>query len=129
VNNDLGPAAFDGDLISRWHTGRPQAPGNAVTVDLGQPHTVDGVVLEIGGYVADFPRELHVETSSDRGTWTPAWSGETALIAFSVAFERPRTMPLAFTFQPRPARYMRLRQEGSDDVFYWSIAELRVLGR
>ena len=129
VNNDLGPAAFDGDLISRWHTGRPQGPGNAVIVDLGQPHAVDGVVLEIGGYVADFPRELHVETSSDRVTWMPAWSGETALMAFSVAFERPRTMPLTFTFPPRPARYLRLRQEGSDDVFYWSIAEMRVLGQ
>lgn len=129
VNSDLGPAAFDGDLISRWHTGSPQAPGNTVIVDLAQPREVDGVALDIAGYVADFPRVLRVETSTDGTAWASAWSGEVAMRAFSAALEHPRTVPLVFTFEPRPARYVRLRQEGSESVYYWSIAELRVLGR
>jgi hypothetical protein len=37
-------------------------------------------------------------------------------------------MPLTFQFAPHAARYIRLTQLGSDPVFYWTIAELKVFG-
>jgi hypothetical protein len=118
----------DGDLITRWHTGGPQDPTNELTIDLGSTRLVAGVEQQIGGYVADFPRELVVDTSVDGASWTSAWSGGTALVAFSAALEEPLTVPLRSTFDPRPARYLRLRQTGTEGIYYWSIAELRVFG-
>ena len=118
----------DGDRITRWHTGAPQDPTNELTVDLGTTGQVTGVEQQIAGYVADFPRFLTVETSVDGTSWAPAWSGGTALLAFSAALEDPLTIPLRSTFDPRAARYVRLRQSGTEGIYYWSIAELRVFG-
>ena len=46
INPEILPAMFDGDLISRWHAGRAQAPGDWMWIDLGGIRTVRGV-----GYV------------------------------------------------------------------------------
>ena len=54
--------------------------------------------------------------------------GQTALLAFSGALDHPRDMPLSIPLQPRFARYIRLTQTGSDTIYYWSIAELQMLG-
>jgi len=119
----------DHDILTRWHAGREQRPGDSMTVDLGQPRTVHGAETLIGGYVADFPRQLSIETSLDGQLWSPAWGGGTALMAFSAALADPLNVPLAFPFDPRAARYLRFTQTGSEQVYYWSVAELRVLGR
>ena len=125
---DLVGRMTDGDPVTRWHTGGPQDPTNELIVDLGAVRSVTGVEHDIAGYVADFPRVLVIETSSDGAAWAPGWSGGTALITMSAALEQPLTIPLRFAFAPRAARFVRLRQTGSDDVYYWSIAELRVYG-
>jgi hypothetical protein len=126
---DLVGNLTDGDRITRWHTGGPQAPTNELIVDLGAAHAVTGVEQQIGGYVADFPRVLEIATSVDGSTWSTAWSGGTAILAFSAALEEPLGVPVRSTFQPRAARYVRLRQTGTEDIYYWSIAELRIFGQ
>jgi hypothetical protein len=118
----------DGDRVTRWHTGGPQAATNELTLDLGSVRQIGGVEQALGGYVADFPRSLIIETSVDRASWVAAWSGETAHLALSAALEQPLEIPLRFPFEPRPGRYIRLRQVGSDPIYYWSIAELKVIG-
>jgi hypothetical protein len=120
---------IDGDRVTRWDTGGPQDPTNEMTIDLGAAHEVCGVEQELAGFVADFPRMLIVETSIDGSSWTPAWSGTAALLALSAALEEPLTIPLRFPFDPRAARYVRMRQTGRDRIYYWSIAELRIYGR
>jgi hypothetical protein len=125
---DLVPRMTDGDLISRWHTGGPQDPTNEVTIDLGGPVPLQGVELQIGGYLADFPRQLVVDLSVDGSTWSEVWTGGTALLAFVAALDSPRTVPLRFPLEGRSARYIRLRQTGEDRTYYWTIAELRVYG-
>jgi len=125
---DLVGNLTDGDRITRWHTGGPQAPTAELIVDLGAAHQVTGVEQQIAGYVADFPRVLNVDTSVDGSSWSSAWSGGMGMIAFSAALEAPLTIPLRSVFDGRPARFVRLRQTGTDDVYYWSIAELQVFG-
>jgi len=49
-------------------------------------------------------------------------------MAMSAALEDPLHYMLPFDFQPRPVRYVRFTQTGTEDVFYWSIAELRIRG-
>jgi len=115
----------DGDIVSRWDTAGPQGPGNAVVVDVGRAMELRGIELRIGGYVADFPRELMIEVSSDGAVWQPVWSGPTAPVAFQAALQEPRGVPLRFPLR-HEGRYIRLRQTGQHPVFYWTIAELQV---
>ncbi len=125
---DLVGLMTDGDRLTRWHTGGPQDPTNEVSIDLGSTRQVGGIELEIGGYVADFPRALTIETSTDGAAWSSVWSGPTALIAVSAALEAPLELPLRFPFEARPARFIRLRQTASEPIYWWSIVELRVFG-
>jgi hypothetical protein len=125
---DLVPNLTDGDRITRWHTGGPQGPGAELLLDLGGVREVQGVELQLGGYVADFPRELVIELSEDGAAWTPAWSGPTAFVAYLAGLEDPLLMPLRFAIGPAPARFVRLRQTANDPVYYWTIAELRLFG-
>ena len=125
---DLVGRMTDGDRVTRWHTGGPQDPSNELTIDLGAVRQVSAIEQDLGGYVADFPRRLTIETSADGTAWSAAWSGGTALLAMSAALEQPLAIPLRFVFEPRPARFIRLRQTSSDPVYYWAIPELRVFG-
>jgi hypothetical protein len=128
-NAALVAAMTDGDILTRWDAGREQRPGDAITVDLGQAREVNGIEMLIGGYVADFPRQLSIETSLDGIAWSDAWQGGTAITAFAAALEDPRNVTLPFGFTTRTARYIRLTQTGSERIYYWSVAELRVRGR
>jgi hypothetical protein len=125
---DLVANMSDGDRITRWHTGGPQGPTNELLVDLGSLHQVQGVEMQIGGYVADFPRELVIEVSEDGAVWRTAWTGPTAFVAYLAAVEDPLLVPLRFSLPPSSARFVRLRQTSRDPVFYWAIAELRLFG-
>jgi F5/8 type C domain-containing protein len=97
-------------------------------VDLGQPRQVSGAEVRLGGYVADFPRQLAIETSIDGQRWLQAWTGGTALMAFSAALDDPRVLTLPFPFEPHQARLIRFTQTGTESKYEWSVAELRVLG-
>lgn len=128
-NEAMVGSMTDGNLITRWHAGREQRPGDKITVDLGSPHDIHGVEMLIAGYVADFPRRLLLETSLDGRQWTDVWSGGTALMAFSATLEDPLRATLPFPFAERSARYLRLTQTGTEQTYYWSIAELHVMGK
>jgi hypothetical protein len=125
---DLVGLMTDGDRISRWHTGGPQDPTNEMTIDLGASKRLEGLEMQIGGYVADFPRALTIELSDDDQTWRSASTGSPGEIALIAALKEPFTVPLRFVLKGQTGRYIRLRQTSSDPVFYWSISELRVLG-
>jgi hypothetical protein len=100
-----------------------------MTIDLGSVQRVTGVTLALGPYLADFPRVLAIELSDDRESWTMRWSGRAATLAVAGAVRDPRVVPLTFAFAPEPARWVRLRQLGTDPTFHWSIADLTVFGR
>ena len=110
---DLVPNMTDGDRITRWHTGGPQGPTNEVTVDLGVLKQVQGIEMQIGGYVADFPRQLTIDLSDDGVGWREAWSGPTAFLAYLAALEDPLLVPLRIGVNPSSARFVRFRQTGS----------------
>jgi hypothetical protein len=125
---DLLPRMTDGDLVSRWEARREQRPGDSVTLDLGSAKQVRGLELDLGGYVADFPRQLRIETSVDGASWQEIWTGSGGVPALAGALLDAKVMPLLFPFEPHAARYIRMTQLGSDPVFYWTIAELKVFG-
>ena len=120
--------AIDGHLETRWSTGHPQAPADELVVDLGSARKVGGVELALGPFYTDFPRDLLIEGSLDKQSWVRLWQGPTGGLAVAAAIEDSRRLPVRIAFQSFNARHLRLRQLGSDPVFYWTVAELLVLG-
>jgi F5/8 type C domain len=129
ISAGLLRAMTDGDLVTRWHAAREQRPGDAFVADLGGAHVVNGVVMMIGGFNTDFPRSLAIDTSIDGSTWIQAWRGTTGLMALSGALEDPLSVPMPIEFAPHQVRYLRFTQLVSEEKYYWSIAELRVMGK
>jgi F5/8 type C domain-containing protein len=120
---------IDGDIVTRWACGREQRPGDTFTVDLGSDQEVIGAELLIAGFVGDFPRKLSIETSADAVNWSTAWTGDTALVTMSAALEDPLNIPLPFQFDMRRARYLRFTELANEETYYWSVAELRIIGQ
>jgi hypothetical protein len=121
-------AMIDHDIMTRWHCGREQRPGDSFTVDLGTVRRVEGAELMIAGFVADFPRKLLIETSGDGVVWATAWDGDAVAVALSAALEDPLNIGMPFQFEPRSARYVRFTQLGTEETYYWSVAEMRIMG-
>jgi len=116
--------ALDGDLRTRWSGGVQLQSADAV-VELEQPTYVRQVVIELGGFVRDFPARLQIAVSRDGTVWEPVWTGSTALHAYYGAVRHPREMPLVFALNKDEVRFIRLRQTGFG-TRDWSIPELHV---
>lgn len=121
-------AARDGDPATRWHTGRPQAPGQELVLDLGRETDLTGVWLEVGKWTADQPRGLAVEVWRD-GAWRAvpglwldrgplAWAGQRLVVLGGGR--------LAARFPRLSAARLRLTQTGAHGTFYWSVAEMGI---
>jgi len=120
-------AVLDNDLDTRWHS-QPQAGGETIDVDLGHAQHVSAVVLCLGAYAGQYPRELHVEVSVDARAWTPVYTGGTALETYDAALRSPREIPITLPVSRDNVRFLRLRQAGRDPRTGWTIVELRVIG-
>ena len=127
VNEAAVTAMIDQDRTTRWESG-PQSDRTAIEIDLGGVHTVHGVDLFLGPFVEDFPRGLAIEASEDGKAWSEVWRGGSAGLAFVGAVDAPREVPLRYRFAPTPARMLRMKLTKNDDTYYWSIAEMRVVG-
>ena len=127
VDSDFVEHAIDGSRISRWETG-PQRPGHEIQVELAAAQPLGAVITKLGPYISDFPREVTVELSSDGSRWQEVWSGPTDVLALAGALREPLDVPVVIPLGGRVAKHVRLRSTSSDPEFYWSIAELSVLG-
>jgi F5/8 type C domain len=128
ANSQDGSLAVDGRMETEWHDGRSQQPGQWLIADLGEVREVAGVTHALGEYARDFPRRLAIDVSLDGLGWVPAWQGRTVVDAFLAAIQAPIAAPLRFAFEPRQARFIRLRQLDTE-IHLWRIAELQVHGR
>lgn len=127
-NQAFAPRTIDGDLTTRWELGRGQRPGDWLAADVGSIKALRGVELAIGRFTADYPRRVRVETSLDGAAWEAAWIGAGGGPALTGAVFHPTIVPITFPIPSRRGRFVRVTQLGSDPVFYWSVAELRVYG-
>ena len=120
-------AVLDGSLETRWHT-QPQAGGETITIDVGRPQHIAAIVLSLGAYAGQYPRELHVDVSADSAIWTAVYTGGTALEAYDAALRAPREIPITLRIARDGVRYLRLRQTGREPRTGWTIVELHVIG-
>ena len=128
VNEHAVTSMIDRDRTTRWESG-PQSVRTVVDLDLGAVRTVSGIDLLLGPFVEDFARGLKIEASEDGTTWNEIWQGGSAGLAFEAAFDAPLDVPLRYRFSPTPARFLRMQLTKDDDTYYWSIAEMKVLGQ
>lgn len=118
--------AANGRLATRWSTGRPQQPGDTVTVNQGVTRPMAGLCLHLGASPQDYQRGRTVSTSDDGVTWRMQGSGEIDLLPIT-AFLSPRHPPLDLAIPAAAARYIRLTCTASHPVYSWSIPELELL--
>jgi len=109
--------AIDGDIKTRWGTGRGQKPNDWFMVDLGEVRTVRRIVLDAAQSGSDYPRGYKVMISDDGQAWKGpigAGEGETS----------PKTV---IAVLPTPGRYVKIIETGDGEQWWWSIYEMQVL--
>ena len=102
----------DGDIDSRYSSGKAQYNGGWIQVDMGQAQTFNKVVLDSGGSTGDYARSADVYVSTNGSTWTKV----TSIVADG------QQVQLA-SFPTQTARYLKVVNTGSSGT-WWSIAEL-----
>lgn len=115
-NNGAANRAMDGELSSRWDTGRPMKPGDWFVLDLGVESTIKGLTLDTKNSSNDYPRGYEVYVSFDGGSWgKPVITGKGTNPITEIKFGKPvRT------------RFIKILQTGSSDSWHWSIHELKL---
>lgn len=131
LTTNTGPTSLaplnDGNRLTAWRSASPQRGDEVFTIDLGATRNVQGFTMSLGLFNDDFPRVLAIDTSDDGVVWTPRPSPSPVAVAIAAARRDPLMVPMPFALGV-PARYVRLRQLGSDPERPWSIAELAVHG-
>lgn len=118
----------DGDPRTFWVTTGPQRAGDELTIELDRPVSTCGVELSLGRAAVLYPRALDVETSMDGTRWDRAWSGEPGGRTVRSALAQPTDVRVAIDFEPRPARFVRVRLDRSVPDDAWLVTDVTVRG-
>jgi hypothetical protein len=124
-SSDLLSNALDHDATTLWQCALWDER-QALTIDLGEVHTVGAIVNDLGSFSNLFPSALAVETSEDGALWNPGWSGVVLDRAILAGMADPKRLRIVVDFPPRQARYVRMRAASGGHDAPWSIAELEV---
>jgi hypothetical protein len=115
-NKLLPPYAIDGNLMTRYSTGRAAVGTEWFRVDLCRTVYVDGVSLNDTVDPIDVATAYNVQVSLDGITWTQVAASAT-----------PAPTNLTVTFTPVLARFVRFNQTGVlPNTDWWSIDEFSV---
>ena len=117
---------FDGDVDSRWISGRPQAGDESITLTFDRPRDVRLIRMQLATRSeSDYPRELVVEGVDANGT-RRLFHGS-GLPLFVAGLFRDPVYPLIEVVLPENrSTAIRLRQLATTRTFFWSIHELRL---
>jgi hypothetical protein len=125
IGNKDAKKMIDRDNDTCWRTGRPQAEGDAVLLDLKAPTRVKGVSLDMGTWYFDYPRGVLGEGSLDGRIWFEMVKEADYRPPLQV-FLDPRAVSCFFFFSPVVTRYIRITNTRSGPK-EWAVAEIRVL--
>jgi hypothetical protein len=108
---------IDGNVGTRWTTGRPQQPGEWFQIDLGaNPPAYDDITLDSSQEGNDWGRAVTIETSKDGTTWTTL-----------TVTGAPQGGVTALTYNCTQDRYIKVTQQSNTPTNWWSIGEVNVL--
>ncbi len=112
VNSDQAENMTDHDLTTRWSSGSAQTEGTWITAQLTESCVLNGVRLELGDSIGDYPAALEILVSEDGHNW--------------VSVEAESQDQIDFQFEPAECRYLRLELGEIPDgtAANWSVHEL-----
>jgi len=108
--------AIDGDHWTGWRDmTQKQYKGQWFEVDMKQQNQFNKIELDNTWALWDSPKNYSVEVSNNGIAWSkPITTGSGTLGITEI------------TFSPQRARYIRVKQNGTDPLYHWSIYELSV---
>lgn len=122
-NNAEAGLAIDGDPFTRWGSSKGQEPGMFFLIDLGDSLSIRGFSLFLAQSINDSPRILKILSSSDGENWKEIQATPNAEYAFE---QNQIFKKVTYRFAPTQSHYLKLIQNGSDPVYWWSIYELEI---
>jgi hypothetical protein len=130
ANPDLVRLAVDGDVETRWHSGKPQSGGEWVRLAFDRDVDVGRLVFTtpfVG--IGNHPRGLVIESEATDGGRVTLRSGSVLpQVIQSLATGRPGT-PVVLDLPLNQTRALWLRQHGRTSSWYWTVPELTVFER
>jgi hypothetical protein len=115
---------IDGDIDTRW-TVSQREPAQ-VTLELESATPVSQIVMSLGAFGHEYPAHLRVDLSADGTTWAAAYDAAPLLETYVAAVNNPRRVPVVIPLGTHIARFVRLRQTGSDPKRTWAVSEIEV---
>lgn len=133
VNPTVAGLAIDGLKETRWSTGGPQKGVESLLLELPAAETIELLVLSTAESPSDFPRGLSVDVSVDGVIWQnvfyqPEWLGPLRWTKNGYPYlgaQSDVVVPLETAVR---ARFLRFTQLGHDEVFDWSVHEIKLYG-
>ncbi len=113
--------AVDGDMATRWTTGRAMRPGDGFEVELPGAVAVREVILKFGPSPHDWPRGLEVWVR-EQGRWRRA-----VRMSEDVCKRSADDGAVEVYLPGAVAEAIRLVQTGRTSYWWWSIHELQVV--
>lgn len=115
-----GPAppaqAVDGDLGTRWSTGKEQMGGEWLQIDFGAVVSLTRVTLVLGSSVNDYPRKYATRfSSSSQDTAAPVLASGMGAASTDTVMNFPKGSS---------GRYVLISQSGTAPALWWSVAEV-----
>jgi hypothetical protein len=123
--------ALDGNLATRWDSGRPRQAGDFFALDLGREQVVGSLRLDSRGSPRDLPPGLRHDLSNDGVNWSQVDSA--AEPGGPLVFADDRLLGanpglVTLRFPPQTARHLRLSLSQGHPSSYWSLHEVTPLG-
>ncbi len=130
ANPELVRLAFDGNINTRWHSGKPQSGTEWMRLVFTRDVDIGRLVFTtLPAGIGNHPRELIVESESADGVRTTLFAGSVMpQIIGSVAFGREGT-PVVIDVPSNRTRTLWLRQAGHTASWYWTVPELALFER
>lgn len=123
------PLLFDGDLDSRWLTGKPQIGDEWVELEFDRPRDIAGVRMRLAQRSSfEYPRNLVIESVTD-GTTVILFEGPVLPALFRGVIVDGAYPAIDIALPPNRSGALRLRQTGTTRRLYWSIHELQLWDR
>ena len=116
TSNGSGASMLDGDIETRWGTGRAMQKGDWIAVDMARPQRFDTILMNHGKSSGDFPKKYAVYVSDDGKNWSaPVVTGEGHQYVTIVRFPEELT-----------ARHVKivLTEPRDQASLWWSVVEI-----